>query len=44
MQDAEESDLRAKMLRIRGDFNEGCGYGAEQQVVQLDFILPDEIG
>ena len=30
MQNAEESDLRAKMLRIRGDFNERFGYGAEQ--------------
>src|SRR5262245_55643828 len=44
MQDAEEADLRAKMLRIRGDFNEGFSYRTEQQVVQFDFILPDEIG
>jgi hypothetical protein len=44
MQDAKESNLRAKMLRIRGDLNEGFGYGTEQQVVQFDFVLPDEIG
>ena len=44
MQDAEEADLGAKMLRIGGDFNEGFGYRTEQQVVQFAFILPDEIG
>src|SRR5262249_45270640 len=43
MQDAEEADLRAKMLRICSDFNEGFSYRTEQQVVQFDFILPDEI-
>jgi hypothetical protein len=31
------------MLRIRGDFNEGFSYRTEQQIVQFDFILPDEI-
>ena len=44
MQHAEEADLGAKMLRIGGDFDEGLGHGAEQQVVQFDFVLQDESG
>ena len=44
MQDGKEANLRAKMLRIGGDFNEGFSYRTEQQVVQFGFILPDEIG
>ena len=30
VQDAEETDLRAKMFRIRGDLDERFGDGAEQ--------------
>ena len=30
MQDAEETDLGSKMFWIRGDFQEGFGYSAEQ--------------
>ncbi len=42
MQNAEEANLCAKMFRIRGDFEEGLGHRAEQQVVQFDFVLADE--
>jgi hypothetical protein len=43
MQDAEEANLRAKMLRVSSDFDEGVGYCSKQQVVEFDFILPDKI-
>src|SRR5438093_11762598 len=42
MQNAEEANLGAKMFRIGGDFEESVGHGAEQQVVQFDFVLADE--
>ena len=42
MQDREESNLRSKVFWIGGNFGEGLGDGAEQQVVQLDFILQDQ--
>ena len=42
MQNAEEANLRAKMFQIRGDFEEGVGHRAEQQIVQFDFVLVDE--
>ena len=43
MQDGEEANLRAKMLRVSSDFDEGVGYCSKQQVVEFDFILPDKI-
>ena len=42
MQNAEEANLGAKMFRIGGDFEEGVGHAAEQQVVQFHFVLADE--
>ena len=42
MQNAEEADLGAKMLRIGGDLEEGLGHSSEQQVVQFGFVLQDE--
>ncbi len=38
VQDAEESDLRAEVLRIAGDLNKRLGAGSEQQAVNLTFV------
>ena len=35
----QEADLRAKMLRIGGDLQQGCGTGAEQEVVDDLLVL-----
>ena len=42
LQDAKEANLRAKMFRIRSDFNEGVGHGTEQQAAKFSLILQDE--
>ena len=42
VQDAEEANFRAKMFRIRSDFDEGVGHGAEQQAAEFGLILQDE--
>ena len=42
VQDREESDLRSKMCGIGGDFHQGLRHGPEQQVIELDRILPDQ--
>jgi hypothetical protein len=34
----QETDLCAKMLRIGGDLQQGCGAGMEQEVVD-DFLV-----
>src|SRR5215831_3325443 len=44
MQDAEEADFRAKVLRVSSDCDERLGHRLKQKVVQFDFILPDQIG
>jgi hypothetical protein len=43
MQNGEEANLGAKVFRIRSDFDKGLGHGAEQQVVEFDFVLADEV-
>ena len=35
---AQEADLRAKMLGIGGNLQQGCGAGTEQEVVD-DFLV-----
>jgi hypothetical protein len=35
----QEADLRAKMLGIGGDFLQGCGAGAEQEIVDDLLVL-----
>ena len=42
VQDAEEANFRSKMFRIRCDFDEGVGHGAEQQAAKFGLILQDE--
>jgi hypothetical protein len=42
MQDRDESDIGAQMLRIGGDRAQGFGAGAEQQVVENAFVLVRE--
>src|SRR4051812_22833289 len=42
VQDRKESDLRSKMCGVGGDFHQGFRHRAEQEVVELDGILPDQ--
>ena len=42
MQDREKSDLGSKMFGIGGDLNQRLRHGAEQQVIKLDGILPNQ--
>jgi hypothetical protein len=42
MQDAQEADLRAKVFRIGGDFEQCCGAGVEQELKENSLVLPDE--
>ncbi len=39
VEDAEEADLGAEMLRVRGNFDQGLGAAAEKQPVDHFFIL-----
>ena len=39
VEDAEEADLGAEVLRVRGNFDQGLGAAAEQQPVDHFFIL-----
>ena len=39
VEDAEEADLGAEMLRVRGDFDQCLGAAAEQQSVDHFFVL-----
>src|SRR5215472_12367531 len=43
MQDGEEANLRAKVLRVSRDFEESLGHRSKQEVVEFDFVLPDKI-
>ena len=42
MQDAEESDLGAQMLRVAGDLDQRFGAGPEKQGIDLAFVLQRE--
>src|SRR5436853_428660 len=42
MQHAQESDLRAKVFRIGGNFQQRCGAGLEQELEENLLVLPDE--
>ena len=42
MQDAQESDLRAEVFRIGGDFQQGRCAGVEQELEEHFLVLPDE--
>ena len=39
MQDAEEADLRAKVLRVSSDLSERLRYSTEQQTVEFDLVF-----
>ena len=39
VQDAEETDLGAKMLGVAGDFEQSFSAGTEQQVIDDLFVL-----
>ena len=38
----EEADLRAEMFGIASDFEESCGTGLQQEMVQESFVLQGE--
>ena len=38
----EEADLRAEMFGIASDFEEGCGTGLQQEMVQEFLVLQGE--
>src|ERR1700691_1465967 len=42
VQDAEESDLAAEMLRVVGDLDQRFGTGPEKQGIDLAFVLHRE--
>jgi hypothetical protein len=42
MQDTQEPDLGAEMLRIGGHFQQGSGAGLEQKFEQTLLVLPDQ--
>jgi len=39
VENAEDTDLRAEVLRIRRNFQEGGGRGGEQEIVKLAGIV-----
>jgi hypothetical protein len=42
VQDTEESDLCAEMLRVVGDLDQRLGAGTEKQGIDLAFVLHRE--
>ena len=44
MKDAEEADLGAKMVGVRGHFDQGVSAAAEQHTVDQFFVLQGQRG
>ena len=42
MKDAEETNLRSEMLGVARHFAECFSDGTEQQILELDMVLPNE--